>query len=371
MSLYNKYRPRSLKRVIGHAQVVTTLQGKISADRLGSAILFTGPTSVGKTTLAKALASDILGSKNILSNSPNFSEYNLSENRTIDDIRAIISVSKLKPRDGATKRIILLEEFQGILGAPAAGNAFLSALENPPDSTLFILCSMEGDKFGSGQLGKALANRCLRFNLQPPGKAELVKQAKRIVANEGASYITEEVISEVADNCSSQMRILANMLEGLIGYYDGLADKPDVLSKDTVLKVLESSSTEESTIVDFISSLLYGNFTGAQMALLDVGDATGFAMKTCSAVSFALNSFILKGRQHPKVWGTTTGWNTVKKIKGAKSEKNLSESELIERLAELNSALVTFKLQAGAFAVDERLALSAVAWKFVKQYRNK
>lgn len=371
MSLYNRYRPRSLKRVIGHSQVVTTLQGKISAGKLGSAILFTGPTSVGKTTLAKALAGDVLGSKNILSNSPNFSEHNLSENRTIDDIRAIINVSKLKPRDGATKRIILLEEFQGILGAPAAGNAFLSALENPPDSTLFILCSMEGDKFGSGQLGKALSNRCLRFNLQSPGKAELVKQANRIVANEGASYITDEVISEVADNCSSQMRILANMLEGLIGYYEGLSDKPDALSKDSVLKVLESSTNDEVSVVKFIVSLISGDFAGAQLALLDVSDATGFAMKTCGATNFVLNNILLKGGHHPKVWGTTSGWNAVKQLKAIKTELGLKDSSLIERLAELNSALVTFKLQAGAFAVDERLALSSVAWNFVKQYRAK
>lgn len=371
MSLYNKYRPRSLRRVIGHEQVVTTLRGKISEGKLGSAILFTGPTSVGKTTLAKALAADILGTKTILASNPNFSEYNLSENRTIEDIRAIISVSKLKPRDGAIKRIILLEEFQGILGAPAAGNAFLSALENPPDSTLFILCSMEGDKFGSGQLGKALANRCLRFNLQPPGKAELVKQAKRIVTNEGASYITDEVISEVADNCSSQMRILANTLEGLIGYYDGLAEKPEELSKDDVLKVLESSSNDEAAVVNFIIALLSGKFTDAQLALLDVGDATGFAMKTCSVANFVLNNILLKCQRHPKVWGTTTGWNAFKRLKEVKSSAGLKDSDLLDRLAELNSALVSFKLQAGAFAVDERLALSAVAWNFVKQYRNK
>ena len=371
MSLYNKYRPRSLRRVIGHEQVVTTLRGKISEGKLGSAILFTGPTSVGKTTLAKALAADILGTKTLLASNPNFSEYNLSENRTIEDIRAIISVSKLKPRDGAIKRIILLEEFQGILGAPAAGNAFLSALENPPDSTLFILCSMEGDKFVSGHVGKALANRCLRFNLQPPGKTELVKQAKRIVTNEGASYITEEVISEVADNCSSQMRILANTLEGLIGYYDGLAEKPEELSKDDVLKVLESSSNDESAVVNFILALLSGKFADAQLALLEVGDATGFAMKVCSVASFVLNNILLKGQRHPKVWGTTAGWNTFKRLKEVKTSASLRDSDLLDRLAELNSALVGFKLQAGAFAVDERLALSAVAWNFVKQYRAK
>lgn len=371
MSLYNKYRPRSLRRVIGHEQVVTTLRGKISEGKLGSAIMFTGPTSVGKTTLSKALAADILGTKTLLASNPNFSEYNLSENRTIEDIRAIISVSKLKPRDGAIKRIILLEEFQGILGAPAAGNAFLSALENPPDSTLFILCSMEGDKFGSGQLGKALANRCLRFNLQPPGKTELVKQAKRIVTNEGASYITDEVISEVADNCSSQMRILANIIEGLIGYYDGLAEKPEELSKDDVLKVLESSSNDEAAVVNFILALLSGKFADAQLALLDVGDATGFAMKVCSVANFVLNNILLNGQRHPKVWGTTAGWNTFKRLKVVKSIEGLKDSDLLDRLCELNSALVTFKLQAGAFAVDERLALSAVAWNFVKQYRAK
>ena len=167
------------------------------------------------------------------------------------------------------------------------------------------------------------------------------------------------------------MRILANMLEGLIGYYDGLADKPESLSKDVVLKVLESSSNDETAVVSFVTALLSGNFAASQLALLEVGDATGFAMKVCSTTNFVLNNILLKGQRHPKVWGTTVGWNTFKKLKDIKAEVGLKDYDLIDRLAELNSALVGFKLQAGAFAVDERLALSSVAWNFVKHYRNK
>jgi hypothetical protein len=190
------------------------------------------------------------------------------------------------------------------------------------------------------------------------------------VSNEGAAYITDEVISEVTDNCASQMRILANHIEGLIGYYDGLAEKPEELSKDDVLKVLESSSNDEKAVVEFLLAVLSGKFTEAQLALLDVGDATGFAMKTCNVASFLLNNLLLKGQRHPKVWGTTAGWEAFKRLKVVKSTAGIKDSELVERLAELNSALVSFKLQAGAFAVDERLALSSVAWNFVKQYKD-
>ena len=59
--LHSKYRPRTLDEVIGHEAAVTRLRGQIKSGKLRSAYLFTGPSSVGKTTLARCLAAEING----------------------------------------------------------------------------------------------------------------------------------------------------------------------------------------------------------------------------------------------------------------------------------------------------------------------
>ena len=58
-------------------------------------------------------------------------------------------------------------------------NCVLKALEETPN-TVWILCSMNPEKFKTTTLGKAIANRCVQFNLEPHTNSDLLKQAKRI-----------------------------------------------------------------------------------------------------------------------------------------------------------------------------------------------
>lgn len=360
-ALYNKYRPRSLSRVIGHKVAVEAMTKAIESGKVPSYILLLGPTSVGKSTLAGAFAADVLGTKDFRA-TPNFSEYNLSEDRSIEGVRGIIRESKLSPR-GASRRIILLEEAQGILGNAPAANAFLSALEHPPESTTFIVCSMEASKFSASTLGKAFQNRAsMKFNLAAPGKAELLLQAKRIRRGEGADFLTDEHLDYVAENCNSEMRSLASALEIAINLHGARGS----LTLDELKEAVNvaSSSSDDAAVEQFIYGCLSGSFQRAQLALLEVTDPVSVAMKICSTVTFVLNMLVLDGKKSSKVWGSTSGWNVLKKLK---AQKNLDKDSMVEDLAELNSRLVTFRVQAGAFAVNEQLALSAIAWQYIKR----
>ena len=58
MSFHQKYRPATLDKIIGHSKAVDAMKGWIASGEYPSAILFVGPTSVGKTTLARLLCAD-------------------------------------------------------------------------------------------------------------------------------------------------------------------------------------------------------------------------------------------------------------------------------------------------------------------------
>ena len=54
-----KYRPQTFKDVVGQKAITNTLLNAIENNHLASALLFTGPRGVGKTTCARILARKI------------------------------------------------------------------------------------------------------------------------------------------------------------------------------------------------------------------------------------------------------------------------------------------------------------------------
>ncbi len=312
MSFHQLYRPFSLRQIIGHQKAVSTLQGYIETGKFPSAILFTGPTSVGKTTLARAFANDVLGLDGPadLANNPNWFEINFGENRSI-----------------------------------------------------------EADKFKATQTGKAIANRCVVFNLEPPSPEALMKQAKRIAKGEGMTWLTADLLTAVVAASDSSMRNLANLMESLAGFRAG-NPKKEITSEDLAEVIAGSSSNDDVAAVKFLTAICAGKFVGAQKALLEMNDGVTFINKLAWSCWFLLNSLILKGQRHPKVWGSQAGYALVKQVGAVFDDLNLPEATRVSIVGEINSRLVKLKLQSGAFAVDESLALSAFAWDTVQAVKG-
>ena len=118
---HSKYRPRTLSEVIGHEEAVARLQGQLLNNKLRSAYLFVGPSSVGKTTLARCLAAEING-KPIEHQTTDYRELNAGDQKSIDDMRELIRLSKFKPSN--KKRIFMIDEAQALLSNAAAATCF-------------------------------------------------------------------------------------------------------------------------------------------------------------------------------------------------------------------------------------------------------
>lgn len=350
---HNKYRPQSLDQVVGNVDVVQKLKGYVDTGKFPSAIGFFGPPSAGKTTLAMALAHDTLGGKL----SQDYLYMNMSDNRTIDDVRGLIQHSKLNPV-GGVRRFILLDEAQGVLSNSAAAAALLAPLEMPHKKMTWLISSMSPEKFSQTQNGKAMLTRCVQFHLKGYSNLELTKQAKRIIKGEGMDFFGKEAIAEVVKNCNGEMRTLANLLEQFSSRTGGK------LTIEEVSTVLNSAiESDDVTVVRFLTAVYAGKFVAAQKEILNAVDYFGLIQKMIYLNYSVLNSTVLNGERHSKVWMTAGAKSLIENLNEA---LGLDRAAKLRKLSLVQSRLVILKGQAQAFAVPEDMALSAFAYETIK-----
>lgn len=333
-SFATKYRPKNLDRIIGHEQAVTRLQGMIKSGKVPHALAFFGPSSVGKTTLARAFAATVNGVKSASALGPDYKELNAADQRTMEDMRELVRISRFK---SAHKfRVIVVDEAQQLMSNNSAAQLMLKPLEEPSPHMIWILCSMDPAKFSSGA-GKAIANRCNQFLLEPPSDEFMRKQAKRIIKAEEMTYMTDELIQQVVDVSSAEMRTMANLLEAVAQYADGLEKKPKKLSDEVIAKVLNSAATSDDELAKTILMGVYtGEFDKVLAVLLDVKDAYGMVNKLIWGNSYLLFRQAMRGKNHPELkhWAPLN-----KSLAAATKDKKVGLGKLVVT----NSHLVQLK----------------------------
>lgn len=350
-----KYRPSSLDNLIGHESAVTRLKGMIKSNKIPNAIMITGPSSVGKTTLARAFAFALNGKDAM----QDYTEVNAGEQRTIEDVRSWIASARYKPR--TKKRIICIDEAQGLLGNGVAVDALLKPLEEPASDTIWILCSMDPTKFATGK-GPAVVKRCVQFVLEPHTQSDLLKQAMRIAKGEDMKFVLDDekkLLKAVVKQSAGEMRTIANLMQSLDQYYAGLEDKPKKLKLEDITAVLDTTvSSEEKAAVAVMEALYSGQFKAAQKEILNVGDAFGFINKLLYLNKYLLNNAVLEGQRHPKVWATKSNRELEASVKSLKLKMGT--------LAAVHEALVETKSMATSFAVDAGDLLTARVYRMIK-----
>lgn len=359
-SFHRKYRPASLEKLIGHETAVTRLRGML--ERPPAALLITGPSSAGKTTLARAFAAELNGKP--VEQQQDYKELNAADQRGIDDMRELIKISRFKPMN--KQRVIVVDEFQQLLSNKAAAMSLLKPVEEPSKNTTWVFCTMDPSKLQSGD-GKAIANRCKLIALEPHTPSDLLKQALRIAKGENMSYVLDEersLLKSVVRASTGEMRTLANVMENLHDYYNGLSKKPKMLSTAHITEVLSSSeSNDDRLAVDMMVALYSFKYAQVQRCLLEVGDAFSFLRKVCYLSSFMLNNTVLEGARHPKVW-----WSPSNKELHSKT-KNLQLN--LGTIAAVNATLIRVQSQAASFQVPATELLSSELYFLIKGLATK
>jgi DNA polymerase III subunit gamma/tau len=330
---HNKYRPKTLERVIGQEAAVARLKGIIESKRYPSTMMFQGPPSSGKTTLARCFAAGVFNVKT-LKGHPDFHEINGASDGNIDNIRNVMRMARLRPRMGA-RRIFMIDECHGLTGASL--EAVLKPFEEPPPYTMFILGTSEPEK-----LKNSLKGRGSPFALKPYSREEITKYAKRIVKAEGMSYMTEELINTTVENANGELRAVCQILEAVM---QGAGNSKKI-SKEDILQSLSTIETDDAKIAMNILYEAYGgNLEGVYRHLLDVTDGFRMVKLLISLNTFLINATVLKGEKHRSVW-----WN--------KNNKDLFDSVKeykvgLQSYAIMQSQLLTASGKAANFFASE------------------
>lgn len=155
-----KYRPSSFNAVIGQEQVTTSLMAALTAKQIHHAYLFSGPRGCGKTSSARILArslncekgpiadpcGDCQSCRDLIANGPgsfDVIEMDAATHGLVDDARELRDKALFAPVQSRYKIYIIDEAHQ--LG-PAAANALLKIVEEPPPYVIFIFATTEPEK---------------------------------------------------------------------------------------------------------------------------------------------------------------------------------------------------------------------------------
>jgi len=229
MSLYEKYRPQELVDIIGNSPLISSIESYLQLKDHNHAVMFTGNTGCGKSTLARILA------KNLGAKGCDIIEINVGDLRGIDAARDILPQIRLQPIEGSVK-VFILEESQ--MGMSGFQNLLLRPLENTPEHVYFILTTTEPQKIIA-----AIKNRCEIFNVQTLPESRIAFLLQRVADAEGRPLPTaiKEHISRV---CSGVPRAALTMLEQVI-YMD----------PEQQIRAIQQLTTEENEAIDLCRAL--------------------------------------------------------------------------------------------------------------------
>jgi len=270
-SLAVKYRPTTLDDVVGQKAVCDSIRGMVARRNLPNALLISGDTGSGKTTLSRIIArivncQDLQGSTPCgkcascsLGENPDFIEMNIGDSRGIDSIRALQQQAQYLPRFNI--RIFLLDECHQLTKAGAS--CLLKLLEEPPTNTVFILATTDPEKMLNTVIG-----RCVKLNLRRLLPKDILPYLAKVCRAErikfGSKEAMKKCLSQIVDATGGQPRDSLQLLEGVantlasgndVDVLKTFSEQFDVSGSVRAIKVLVGMYNDDAKAVAANSSI--------------------------------------------------------------------------------------------------------------------
>jgi DNA polymerase-3 subunit gamma/tau len=234
-----KYRPQTFKDVVGQQAITNTLLNAIETNHLASALLFTGPRGVGKTTCARILARKI--------NQPGYDDPNedfafnvfeldAASNNSVDDIRNLIDQVRIPPQTGQYK-VYIIDEVHML--SASAFNAFLKTLEEPPKHAIFILATTEKHK-----IIPTILSRCQIFDFKRITVKDTKAHLAEVAQNQGVAF-EDDALHIIAQKADGAMRDALSIFDRVVSYCgsnltrQAVTENLNVLDYETYIQITE------------------------------------------------------------------------------------------------------------------------------------
>ena len=236
-ALYRKWRPKVFSDVVGQSHITQTLRKQVEEGRTSHAYLFTGTRGTGKTTCAKILAKAV-NCESPVNGDPccrcascvglesgsylDVLELDAASNNGVDQVRALRDEAVYSPAH-VRKRVYIVDEVHML--SPAAFNALLKIMEEPPEHLMFILATTELHKVPA-----TILSRCQRFSFKRIIPKDIAERLSYVAGQEGISLTADggELLARLADGA---MRDALSLL-------DQCAASGGTVDADSVLDVL-------------------------------------------------------------------------------------------------------------------------------------
>ena len=264
-AFYRKYRPASLEELVGQSDAVKLIQQQVKNNNLSHAYLFSGPRGVGKTSLARIIATT-LGCDPVF----DITEIDAASHNKVDDIRDLNDSINFIASSPGNKRVFILDEVHML--SNAASNAFLKTLEEPPAHVIFILATTEPDR-----VLETIKSRTTHIAFKRISNEEIVETLTRIAKSEKIK-IGDEVLKYISNQSEGSLRDAINLFEQTHNTFGDKANIDDLysilgkVSNADMFKIIESINTQDTSEV---LNILQSNYNKGLQPLDILNSLTG------------------------------------------------------------------------------------------------
>ena len=265
--------------VVGQAALTTTLKNAVKSGKLAHAYLFCGPRGVGKTTCARIFAKAIncehpneageacndCESCRAFNEQRSFNIFELdaASNNGVDQIKTLMEQTRIPPQVGKYK-VFIIDEVHML--SPAAFNAFLKTLEEPPSHVIFILATTEKHK-----ILPTILSRCQIYDFERMTVPNTINHLKMVAEKEGIKY-EEQALAVIAEKADGGMRDALSIFDQAASFCQGditykkVIEDLNVLDSDNYFRIVDLAlENKVSEIMLVLDGILSKGFDGGNM----------------------------------------------------------------------------------------------------------